>query len=163
MSYTSGDYHTALDYFEQSLQICLEIGDKCNEGVIINNISQIYIAWGEYDAIALGYLEQSLKIRQEIGDKSGITNILHSLAMISMEKEDYQKYWEHETSAYSLAQETEDAVLIYQIGRILGVSLCTTGNTEKGIPVLQRCITIGEAAGFLDVREVDEVLKEYQE
>jgi len=60
----------ALRHYEQGLAIRREIGDHKGEAVTLNNISQIYRAWGRYDE-ALKLLEQSLAIQREIGDRAG--------------------------------------------------------------------------------------------
>ncbi|MCK5521805.1 MAG: tetratricopeptide repeat protein, partial [Thiomargarita sp.] len=65
-----GDYETALDYLQQSLQISREIGDRAVEGATLNNISTLYHAQGDYET-ALDYLQQSLQIRRKIGDRAG--------------------------------------------------------------------------------------------
>ncbi|MCB0034086.1 MAG: tetratricopeptide repeat protein, partial [Anaerolineales bacterium] len=50
-------------------------------GILLNNISQIYGARGDYDT-ALSYLQQSLAIRQQIGDKSGEGTTLNNISQI---------------------------------------------------------------------------------
>ncbi|MCK5521804.1 MAG: CHAT domain-containing protein [Thiomargarita sp.] len=65
-----GHYDTAMDYYQQSLQIRREIGDRAGEGTTLNNISQVFQAQGDYET-ALDYLQQSLQISREIGDRAG--------------------------------------------------------------------------------------------
>jgi tetratricopeptide (TPR) repeat protein len=159
--YLYGKYDDALLYFKQALSGWQEISDKSGEGTNLNNISQIYDAKGDYDT-ALRYLEQSLRISQEIGDKSGMIPTLHNISSIQLfQKKDMEKYLEYEVSAYSLAQEINDAMGIYKVGKNFGSILCMIGKVKEGIPILQKCLSIGQAAGYPDVAKIAELLKEY--
>ena len=77
----SSSYHDALRHYELSLAISREIGDRAGEGATLNNISQIYDAWGQYDE-ALEALEESLDISREIGDRAGEGTTLNNISQI---------------------------------------------------------------------------------
>ena len=63
------------------MAVCREIGDRDGEGAFLNNISQIYQAWGKYED-AFSYLKTSLKIRQEMGDRNGEATTCHNIAAV---------------------------------------------------------------------------------
>lgn len=65
-----GEYAQALNYYERSLAIRRETGDRRGEGIVLNSIGFIYFRLGEY-VQALDYYKQSLAIREEIGDRRG--------------------------------------------------------------------------------------------
>ena len=65
-NYLKSDYTKALDYYQRSLKINEEIGDKKASASTINNIGIIYKQQGEYPK-ALKYCNKGLKISQEIG------------------------------------------------------------------------------------------------
>lgn len=159
--HAKGNYDTALGYLEESLRICQSNGDQRGVGAVLNNISRIYQAWGDYNT-ALDYLTQSLQISRDIGDKRGMISIFHNLAVVSLEKEEPQKYLEYALSGYSLALEINDAVGIYNVGRILGRMLCKVGMKREGIPILQKCLSVGQAAHLPDVGEIKDLLNEFQ-
>jgi tetratricopeptide (TPR) repeat protein len=159
--HAKGNYDTALGYLEESLRICQSNGDQSGMGAILNNISRIYQAWGDYNT-ALDYLNQSLQISRDTGDKREMISIYHNLAVVSLEQEEPQKYLEYALSGYSLALEIDDAVGIYNVGRILGRMLCKVGMKREGIPILQKCLSVGQAAHFPDVGEIKDLLHEYQ-
>ncbi|MDM8524378.1 tetratricopeptide repeat protein [Desulfococcaceae bacterium HSG8] len=75
------NYPEALNHYEESLAIYREIGDRSGEGTTLNNISQIYRAWGRNEE-ALRTLEESLDIRREIGDRSGEGTTLNNISQI---------------------------------------------------------------------------------
>jgi hypothetical protein len=83
------------------------------------------------------------------------------MGMISLQKGDIKKYLEYETEAYRLALETNDAMGLYQVGKVLGDTLCRMGNKKEGLKILMTCIQIGRQANFPDVHEVEERLKKY--
>ena len=82
------NFEEAKKYWEYSLLLSLEITDKSNEGIMLNNISQIYYAQGDYGR-ALDYLEQSLSIARQNRDKNveGIT--LNNISQIYSAQGDY--------------------------------------------------------------------------
>ncbi|WP_041951818.1 tetratricopeptide repeat protein, partial [Spirosoma spitsbergense] len=49
LSFDLSEYEKAQSYFEKSLGIAQQIGDKSGEGATLNNISQIYQARGDYE------------------------------------------------------------------------------------------------------------------
>ena len=91
---------------EKALEICKEGNDRKNEGIIINNISQIYGARGDYEK-ALEYLQQSLAISKEIGDRMGEGTILNNISSIYYARGDYEKALEYleQSSCNSLRRE----------------------------------------------------------
>ncbi len=97
----------ALEYYEQVLQIRVEIGDKSGEGMTINNISQIYKARGDLTK-ALEYLEKSLQIRVEIGDKSGEGTTLNNIATIHQARGDLTKALEYLEKSLKIQVEIGD-------------------------------------------------------
>ena len=73
-----GEYKKALDYYQQSLAIEKQIGNKLEQGQTLNNIAGVYEDLGEY-AKALNYYQQSLAIKKQIGDKSGEGTTLNNI------------------------------------------------------------------------------------
>jgi serine phosphatase RsbU (regulator of sigma subunit)/tetratricopeptide (TPR) repeat protein len=76
-----GDILKALDYFNKSLKINKEIGDKKGIANSSSNIGSIYNRQGDIPK-ALEYLHKSLKISEEIGDKELIASSLNDIGGI---------------------------------------------------------------------------------
>ena len=93
--------------YEQSLAISQEIGDRKQEGVTLNNISQIYDAKGDYGT-ALKYLEQSLVIHREIGDRAGEGTTLNNISQIYHAKGDYGTALKYLEQSLAIRQEIGD-------------------------------------------------------
>ncbi|WP_417908752.1 tetratricopeptide repeat protein [Candidatus Electronema sp. PJ] len=100
-------YKEALSLWEQSLVIRQEIGDKAGDGATLNNISQIYYAWGDYRT-ALKYLEQSLTIQQELGDRAGEGITLNNIGQIQHAKGDYPTALKYLEQSLRITQEIGD-------------------------------------------------------
>lgn len=76
-----GNLSDAFSHYQHALRISRKISNRPGEAVTLNNISQIYKAWGRYDE-ALQKLEESLAIRREIGDRSGEVVTLNNISQI---------------------------------------------------------------------------------
>jgi tetratricopeptide (TPR) repeat protein len=102
-----GRHSEALPLYEQSLAINREIGDKKQEGVTLNNISQIYSARGDYTT-ALTYLEQSLVISREIGNKAGEGATLNNISGIYHARGDYSTALTYLEQSLGISREIGD-------------------------------------------------------
>jgi tetratricopeptide (TPR) repeat protein len=102
-----GDYDKALDYYDRSLAIDEELGDKSGMGASLNNIGLVHADKGDYDK-ALDYNARSLKIREELGDKSGIGNSLGNIGLVHANKGDYDKALDYYDRSLAIEEELGD-------------------------------------------------------
>jgi len=65
-----GRKQEALRYHEQALRIRREIGDRRQEGVVLNNLGNVYVDLGQKQE-ALKFYDQALRIKKEVGDRRG--------------------------------------------------------------------------------------------
>ncbi len=87
MTYNNkGDLDNALFYYDKSLKLDIELGDKEGEADDLNNIAVIYREKGEFDK-ALSYYEKSLSLSSEKGKADTYNNI----ALIYGGKGEYAK------------------------------------------------------------------------
>ena len=75
---SQGDYPRAIDYYQQSLEIQQQIGDRSGEANTLMGLGVAYGSQGEYQR-AIDYHQQSLEIQQQIGDRSGEANTWFNL------------------------------------------------------------------------------------
>ena len=75
------DYQLAIDYYQESLEIALEIGDRKFQGVALGDLGNAYYSLGQYRESIL-YHEQAREIAYEIGDFQGEANATSSLGNI---------------------------------------------------------------------------------
>jgi tetratricopeptide (TPR) repeat protein len=66
-----GQWDTAIEYYEKSLEISEKIGDIYGIGQTYNNLGSVYAAKGQWDT-AIEYYEKDLEISEKIGDIYGM-------------------------------------------------------------------------------------------
>ena len=74
-----GQYQEALNFYQQSLAIEREIGDRNGEAGSLNNLGNVYRLLGQCQE-ALNFYQQSLAIKREIGDCNGEATSLWNIS-----------------------------------------------------------------------------------
>jgi tetratricopeptide (TPR) repeat protein len=140
----------ALHHYRNALAISQEIRDRAGEGTTLNNISQIYRAWGRNEE-ALKTLEESLAIRREVGDRAGEGATLNNISQI------FDSWGRNEEALKTL----EESLAIHrEIGGRAGEALALNniahiyvawGRNEEALKTLEEslaiCREIGDRAG----------------
>ena len=78
----AGDLDTALNYFQQALDLAKTINDKRMQAVVSSNVGRVHWRMGMFDT-AREYFEQSLQLSLELGDTQTEASVLTSLGHIS--------------------------------------------------------------------------------
>ena len=94
MYYDKGELDTALNYYNRSLVIKEELGDKRGLAYSLYKIGVAKTDKGDYDK-ALEYYKSSLAIAEEIGHKHSIALNVNNIGMTHFRKCDYKKAAEH--------------------------------------------------------------------
>lgn len=74
-------YSQAIEYYQQSLNIHKNSGNRYGEANSLNNLGEIYSLLGEYSQ-AIDFYQQSLNIQRDIGNRSGEAASLNALGNI---------------------------------------------------------------------------------
>ncbi|MEG4989059.1 CHAT domain-containing protein [Microcoleus sp. BR0-C5] len=74
-------YSQAIEYYQQSLNIHKNSGNRYGEANALNNLGEIYSLLGEYSQ-AIDCYQQSLNIQRDIGNRSGEAASLNALGNI---------------------------------------------------------------------------------
>jgi len=139
-------YPIAQEQGEAALALFRASGDRAGEGTMLNNISLIYQAQGDYGR-ALGYLERSLAIRQEIGDRAGQGASLNNISQIYQAQGDYGRALGYLERALAIRQEIGDrageGVALNNISQIYRAQ----GDYGRALGYLERALAIAEAIG----------------
>jgi tetratricopeptide (TPR) repeat protein len=72
---------TQLAWYERALGAARLLGQRSDEGTLLNNIGVVHQSRGELDQ-ALSYYEQALPIRREVGDRSGEAITQFNIGMV---------------------------------------------------------------------------------
>ncbi|MDE5080310.1 MAG: tetratricopeptide repeat protein, partial [Trichodesmium sp. St18_bin1] len=102
--YSQGEYDKAMEYYQQSLQIAREIGNRSGEGNALGNLGNVYNSQGKYDK-AMEYYQQHLQIARGIGDRSGEGNALGNLGVVYDSQGEYDKAMEYNQQHLQIARE----------------------------------------------------------
>ncbi len=105
--YNSGDLVKALDYWEKSLKLSEETGDKESIGTLYNNIASVFDVQGDI-AKALDYYAKSLKLQEELKNDQGIANALNNIGTVYDKQNDKEKAFEYYNRCVALYQSAGD-------------------------------------------------------
>jgi Tfp pilus assembly protein PilF len=94
----------ALFYYNRSLSLARDLGNKSMQASVLNNIGAIYYYKGELDK-ALGYYEESLRLKTDEKEKATTYN---NIANIYDKKGDYQKAVEYLQKAIEIGERYGD-------------------------------------------------------
>ncbi|HLK55671.1 MAG TPA: tetratricopeptide repeat protein, partial [Chthonomonadaceae bacterium] len=87
LAHAQSDYVAAHAYFEESLAIRREIGDRSGIATSLNSLGNVAEIQGDY-VVARAYFGESLTIRREIGDRQGIATALNNLGIVAFNQGD---------------------------------------------------------------------------
>jgi tetratricopeptide (TPR) repeat protein len=143
-----GHYDTAMDYYQQSLQISLEIGDRAGEGTTLNNISQVFQAQGDYET-ALDYLQQVLKIMREIGDRKNEGGTLNNISLVFQAQGDYEMALDYLQQSLQISREIGDRAVEGTTLNNISQVYDAQGDYETALDYLQQSLQIQKEIGDL--------------
>jgi len=85
-----GQYDSAAEFFKEGLEIAIKLGDRFNQGVLLNNLATLFHYSKEYEMERKVLLE-SLAICEEIGDQDGIGLAYNNLSEVYMVKGEFEQ------------------------------------------------------------------------
>jgi tetratricopeptide (TPR) repeat protein len=139
-------YSEALPLYEQSLALRQEIGDRAGEGITLNNIGNIYTAWGDYDT-ALSYLEQSLAIARELGAQKEEGASLVSIGLIYDARGDYDTALKYLEQSLDIHQEVGNRLMEGTTLSNMGAIYHARGDYDTALKYLEQSLTIFRETG----------------
>ncbi|MBK8553624.1 MAG: tetratricopeptide repeat protein [Ignavibacteria bacterium] len=95
------------NFFEESLAISRDIGDKSILILSLNNLGSVNQELGD-PIKATGLFEEALAIGREIGEKPAISNSLYELGTVSLARGDYLKALEYVKDSFEIRSEAGD-------------------------------------------------------
>ncbi len=88
VSWNEGDLAEAKYYYERSLNICRETGDRRRECYLLDHLG--FVSWSQDDlSRARSYYIRALEIFQEIGDRQGEGSTLNHLGSVAERQREY--------------------------------------------------------------------------
>jgi len=142
----SGDIINALSYYNKSMKICEETGDKPGIATALNNIGALIDEQGNTQE-ALKCYERSLKIREEIGDKQGVAASLNNIGFIYKTQGETDKALDNYNACLKIQEEIGDKEGIASSFNNIGVVHNRLGNLNTAMEYLNKSLKIREEIG----------------
>jgi serine phosphatase RsbU (regulator of sigma subunit) len=133
----------ALKYYNKSLNISEEIGDKRAMSKSLNNIGIIYKNQGDIPK-ALEYYNKCLEITEKLGDKRIIAICLTNIGIIYYNQDDISKALEYYNKGLNYFEELGDKSGISYSFHNIGIIYAKQGNFSKALEYNNKCIKICE-------------------
>lgn len=141
------NYPQAVNYYERSLNIREEIGDKKGIAASLFNIGNIYLRQSNFPQ-ALEYNQRSLIIEEEIGNKEGIANSLGNIGYIYSLQGNYTKALDYLLRSLKTREEIGDKIEITNSLGNIGFNYKEQGNYPKALEYYKRGLKIQEEIGY---------------
>ncbi|MEL7039273.1 MAG: tetratricopeptide repeat protein, partial [Cyanobacteria bacterium J06592_8] len=141
-----GQYQEAIEYYQQSLTIAREIGDRNGEAASLGNLGIAYRRLGQYEK-AIEYYQQSLAIFQEIGDRKGVASSLNNLGNAYFSLGQYQKAIEYHQQSLAIDREIGDRKGVASSLNNLGNAYDSLGQYQEAIEYHQQSLAIEREIG----------------
>jgi len=104
--YSLGRHTEAIAFYEQSLEIERDIGNRGGEAISLNNLGTAYYSLGRHTE-AIAFYEQSLEIRRDIGNRGGEAKSLMALGSLYQKVGRIQEGFAASQQATSIYQELD--------------------------------------------------------
>ena len=156
-------FGTAREFYEQSLQLKRELGDRAGEARTLNNLGIIARKRGNFDR-ATDVLQQSLTIKRDLGDRHGEAMSLNSLGLVAEREGDLETARHRYEQTLEMFRETGDRHSEAASLGNPGLVARQQGDSERAREYHRESLalfrdvgsqnSIGEALGFLGAAEL---------
>jgi serine phosphatase RsbU (regulator of sigma subunit) len=141
-----GDYLKAIDFYQQSLKIREQLGDKQGVSASLSNIGSIYLNIGEMKK-ALDYLHRSLPLFIAIKNKQGEASALNNIGIIYNIQKDFPKALVYNQRSLHTYEEIGDKQGIAAANANLGNMCSDMGDYEKALEYQLKSLKLSQEIG----------------
>ena len=141
-----GEIDLSLEYFQKSLKLKKEIGDKMGMATSYNNIGYIHEYLGE-NTLALEFYQKSLKLREEIDDKEGMASSFNNIGSIHLNQGDNHLALKYYQKSLKLKKEIGDKKGMVISYNNIGYIYENQGDIPLALDYYQKCLKILEEIG----------------
>ncbi len=144
----NGNILKAIEYFQNSLAINVQIHDKSIEATILNNLGRAYQEQGKMNEAVDCYV-RSLNIQEQLKDKKGVATALNNLGLLYKLQGNIAKAIEYYSRALKIYEEMGDkAGMAHPLGN-LGTLYLDQGDINKAIEYYSKALKIRQDIGDL--------------
>ena len=141
-----GDIPKAIEYYNKSLKIQEDIGDKNGLASCYYNIGIVHKEQGSYDN-ALEYYFKALKIKEEIQDKKGMASCYNGIGIVNLYKGSYDKALEYFLKSLKIDEKLGDKEGMSSSYNNIGFVHDDQGSYDKAIEYYLKALKIKKELG----------------
>ncbi|MBU7027165.1 MAG: tetratricopeptide repeat protein [Theionarchaea archaeon] len=141
-----GEWDTAIDYYEKSLEISEKLGDIHGMALTYGNLGLVYAKKGEWDK-AIDYYEKSLEISEKLGDIHGMALTYNNLGSVYADKGEWDKAIDYYEKSLEISEKLGDIHGMAQTYNNLGSVYADKGEWDKAIDYYEKNLEISEKLG----------------
>ncbi|MCP4130002.1 MAG: tetratricopeptide repeat protein [bacterium] len=141
-----GNWDKALSYYNDSMKIYENLGDKSSISINLHNIGTIDQQKGNHER-AITFFQKSLKINEELGNKSSISGSLHQIGLLHQYKGDYEQAITFYQKSLKINEELGNKSRISDSLLQIGIIYQKKGDYEQAITFFQKSLKINEELG----------------
>jgi len=125
-----GDYAAALEWYQKSVALKEELGDKAGLAASFNNIGNVHNARGDY-AAALEWYQKSVALEEELGNKAGLATSFNNIGGVYLAQDDLQGALEWAQKALDMKRELQAWADVALLCFNVGIVYYRLGNAEQ--------------------------------
>ncbi|MGG6242839.1 CHAT domain-containing protein [Nodosilinea sp. AN01ver1] len=156
-----GQYATALDYYQRSLDIDVANGSVGGQALTLNSMAGVYHRQQQYDQ-AIDYNQQALAIHQDAGNLLGQVRALDNLGIVYARQGNYEQALATYQEALDLVSDMDARFLQASVLGGLGLTYGGLDDTEQAMDYFEQALAIhrhignpsGEALVLADIGKV---------
>jgi len=141
-----GHTGSAINYYQRTLLFNREVGNRGNEGAILNNLGGVYDDLGQKQQ-ALRYYEQALTIYREVGNRGGEGTTLNNLGEVYRTLGQQQEALRYYEQALTIRREVGDRGGEGAILNNLGLVYKALGQQQEALRYFEQALTILREVG----------------
>jgi predicted ATPase/DNA-binding SARP family transcriptional activator/Tfp pilus assembly protein PilF len=133
--HTCEAYKEAKGTYQESLEICQDIGDQRGQAIALSNLGEVAFALGAHRE-ATAYYQRALSIGRDVNDHWTILACLNNLGETACALENYEEANACFTEALKIASETQTLVVLLKTMVNLAVLYARKGQTDQAAVLL---------------------------
>ncbi|MFX1535118.1 MAG: tetratricopeptide repeat protein [Promethearchaeota archaeon] len=136
-----GELERSLEYYQQSLVLFEELGNKKDIAYSLNNIGKVYWHIGDFDHV-LDYYQQSLALFEELGNKKDIAGAFHNIGVIYWRKGEVDQALEYYQRSLAIKEKYADKQDIALSFNNIGVIYWQKDDLDQALEFFEQSLTI---------------------
>jgi non-specific serine/threonine protein kinase len=146
LAYRQSNYSATRTYFEESLSISNELGDKSGVAKALIGLANVNTEGGDYDS-ALVMIEEALELYRQLGDDQGTASALLNLGWATLRPGDYAAARGYLEEALSLLESAGDRRNVAFVQAGLGEVAIREGKLGQAAEILERSLALRRQIG----------------